>query len=88
MMSQPSTHPDDAELRAALTQVTTATATHLLVQRGYPNAYVSGAAPFQSGVRVCGRAVTVRFRPLRPDLAVEPAERGDAPPLRGLDAGG
>ena len=67
--------PDDAEARALLGGVTTATATALLVQHGYPNAYMSGALPIQRGARVCGRAVTVRLGPLRPDLAVEIASR-------------
>ena len=74
-MSRSDTIPDDAVVRAMLTQVTTATATALLVQHGYPNAYMSGARPIQPGARVCGRAVTVRFGPMRPDLAVELSRR-------------
>ncbi len=74
-MSGFSTGQDDAELRATLTEVTTATATALLVQRGYPNAYMSEARPIQAGARACGRAVTIRFGPMRPDLAVRLEDR-------------
>ena len=74
-MRRPDAIPDDADVRGMLGQVTTATATALLVQHGYPNAYMSGAGPIQTGARVCGRAVTIRFGPMRPDLAVDLASR-------------
>lgn len=74
-MSQANTTPDDAELRAQLTRVPTATATALVVERGYPNAFMTGATPLQPGARACGRARTIRFGPMRPDLAVELASR-------------
>ena len=76
----------DAKLRATLAQVTTATATHLMIQRGYPNAYMSGATPIQSGVRVCGRAVTVRFGSGRPDLAFPPEERNREPLWQAIES--
>lgn len=67
--------PDDAALRARLARVTTATATGLLVQRGYLRAFMVGAQPLVPGPRVAGRAVTVRLGPGRPDLAPRPGER-------------
>ena len=71
----------DAELRATLTQVTTATASAMLYRRGYPFTFMLGATPIQRGARVCGRAVTLRFGPGRPDLAVSEADRNTKDPM-------
>jgi regulator of RNase E activity RraA len=66
---------DDVRLRELLTEVTTATATAMLNRRGFQNVFMCGATPLQKGARVCGRAVTVRFGPGRPDLAFPEGER-------------
>lgn len=68
--------PDDTDLRERLTRATTATVTSMLNRRGYPNQFMCGAAPLQRGATVCGRAVTVRFGPGRPDLAFSEEDRG------------
>lgn len=73
--------PDDAALRERLCGVTTATATALVAQHGYHRAFMSGATPLVSGKRVCGRAVTVRFGPLRPDLGPKAGDRLRSEPL-------
>ena len=72
---------DDADLRATLTKVTTATASAMLYRRGYPFTFMLGARPIQRGARVCGRAVTLRFGPGRPDLAVSEADRNTKDPM-------
>src|SRR5262245_7258329 len=59
---------DDAPVRERLLGMTTATATAMLDKRLYPNQFMTGAHPIQQGGRACGRAVTVRFGPARPDL--------------------
>jgi regulator of RNase E activity RraA len=64
-----------------LLNMTTATATAMLNRRGYQNVFMSGAVPLQRGVRVCGRAATVRFGPGRPDLAPDLSERNQNEPL-------
>jgi regulator of RNase E activity RraA len=70
---------DDAELRQRLLHMTTATATHLLNLNGYNRQFMTGAVPNQQGGRACGRAVTVRLGPARPDLSVpEEARQQDA----------
>jgi regulator of RNase E activity RraA len=70
---------DDAELRQRLLRMTTATATHLLNLNGYNRQFMTGAVPNQQGGRACGRAVTVRLGPARPDLSVpEEARQQDA----------
>ncbi len=74
------TQKNDDALRATLTQVTTATASAMLFKRGYPFTFMLGATPIQRGARVCGRAVTLRFGPGRPDLAVSEADRNTKDP--------
>jgi regulator of RNase E activity RraA len=70
---------DDAELRQRLLRMTTATATHLLNLNGYQRQFMTGAVPNQQGGRACGRAVTVRLGPARPDLSIpEEARQQDA----------
>jgi regulator of RNase E activity RraA len=72
-----SDHADDAALRERLLGMTTATATAALDRRGYGRQFLSGARPIQTGGRACGRAVTVRLGPARPDLVR--AERAQEP---------
>lgn len=74
-----SSAPDDSPLREHLLRMTTATATAMLTQRGYLNQFMRGARPLQTQARACGRAVTVRFGPGRPDLALPPEERHREP---------
>jgi regulator of RNase E activity RraA len=71
-MSNPT---DDAALRERLLGMTSATATNMLNLRGYRNQFMSGALPIQSGGRACGRALTVRFGPERPDMLRPQDER-------------
>jgi regulator of RNase E activity RraA len=70
---------DDAALRGRLLGMTTATATNMLNLRGYEHQFMSGARPIQQGTRACGRAVTVRFGPARPDLTLPQDERHREP---------
>jgi regulator of RNase E activity RraA len=73
--------PADADLRATLLKVTTATASAMLWRRGYPFTYMLGATPIQRGAKACGRAVTLRFGPGRPDLATPEADRNTKDPF-------
>jgi len=55
---------------AALTSVTTATLTTLLLKKGLRNVWMRGTQPVRSGqARVVGRAFTLRFIPAREDQA-------------------
>ena len=67
--------PDDAALRERLLSMTSATATAMLNQRGYQNQFMTGAQANQPGGHACGRAVTVRFGPARPDMMLSPDQR-------------
>jgi regulator of RNase E activity RraA len=67
--------PADTTLRERLLGMTSATATHMLNLRGYHHQFMSGASAIQAGGRACGRAITVRFGPARPDLILPADER-------------
>ncbi|MDQ3808686.1 MAG: ribonuclease activity regulator RraA [Chloroflexota bacterium] len=69
------TATDDAHLRERLLGMTTATATAMLNRRGYAQQFMAGAQPTHTSARACGRAVTVRLGPGRPDLVLPEAER-------------
>ncbi len=61
---------NDAALIAALSNVTTATLTTVLLKKGLRNVWLRGAAPLNAGQpRIVGRAFTLRFVPAREDLA-------------------
>jgi regulator of RNase E activity RraA len=60
----------DSDLFAALRQITTATITTVLLKKGVRRTWMKGTAPLRDGQsRVAGRAFTLRFVPLREDLA-------------------
>jgi regulator of RNase E activity RraA len=56
-----------ADLVERLEQVSTAVATSVLAELGYANACMTGIKSFTPGARMVGRAVTVRFVPMRED---------------------
>jgi len=67
------------EIRAQLEQVTTATLTTVLLKKGLRNCWIRGAMPLTGaaqGTRVVGEAFTLRFIPMREDLAT-PASWGN-----------
>ncbi|MEO8535889.1 MAG: ribonuclease activity regulator RraA [Betaproteobacteria bacterium] len=60
----------EGHLTAALSSVTTATLTTLLLKHGLRNVYLRGTRPVRTGqARAVGRAFTLRFVPAREDLA-------------------
>ncbi len=68
--------PLDPELVHALSGVTTATLTTVLLKKGLRNVWMRGAKPLQADQpRLVGRAFTLRFVPAREDLAT-PASWG------------
>jgi regulator of RNase E activity RraA len=68
--------PLDPEMKRALSGVTTATLTTVLLKKGLRNVWLRGAKPLQPGQpRQVGRAFTLRFVPAREDLAT-PASWG------------
>ena len=78
-MQHPSPTPEalPASVVQALSGVTTATLTTVLLKKGLRNCWVRKARPLRSGQpRVIGRAFTLRFVPAREDLAT-PASWGN-----------
>ncbi|ARP84929.1 ribonuclease activity regulator RraA [Bordetella genomosp. 9] len=68
MTTQPA--PLDPRIVQALSQVTTATLTTVLLKKGLRNVWIRGAAPLRDdSPRIVGRAFTLRFVPAREDLA-------------------
>jgi regulator of RNase E activity RraA len=68
--------PLDADIVSALSGVTTATLTTILLKKGLRNVWLRGAMPLVPGQpRLVGRAFTLRFVPAREDLAT-PASWG------------
>ncbi|MPS77736.1 MAG: ribonuclease activity regulator RraA [Achromobacter sp.] len=62
--------PLDARVVEALSRITTATLTTVLLKKGLRNVWVRGARPLEPGAtRIVGRAFTLRFVPAREDLA-------------------
>src|ERR1700754_4287791 len=62
--------PLDPRIVQALSHVTTATLTTVLLKKGLRNVWIRGAAPLRSdSPRIVGRAFTLRFVPAREDLA-------------------
>ncbi len=62
--------PLDAAVVHALSRVTTATLTTVLLKKGLRNVWMRGARALRAGQqRVVGRAFTLRFVPVREDLA-------------------
>lgn len=60
----------DQEVVEALSSITTATLTTVMLKKGLRNTWLRGAKPLQPGQpRLVGRAFTLRFVPAREDLA-------------------
>ena len=69
--------PLDAEIVRVLSAVTTATLTTVLLKKGLRHVWIRGSRPFAPHQgRVIGRAFTLRFVPVREDLAT-PASWGN-----------
>jgi len=66
----PDTQPLAADIVQALSGVTTATLTTVLLKKGLRKVWMRGARPLRPGQgRIIGRAFTLRFVPAREDLA-------------------
>ncbi len=64
---------DDVDLDQ-LAKVSTATATHLLFKLGIRNTFLEGIKPLWPDSKAVGRARTLRYLPVREDLAPNPYE--------------
>ena len=63
-------HVSDETLDA-LGEIPTQTAIDAMHKMGWPTSFVAGALPLSAGQQMAGRAVTLRFVPVRPDLQAD-----------------
>lgn len=77
--------PDDVDLKK-LAMVSSPTATHLLLKLGIRNTFLEGIKPLISGAAVVGRARTLRFLPMREDLAPNPDEPSQNAQRRAIES--
>ncbi len=77
--------PDDVDM-TKLAKVTTATATHLMFKLGIRNTFFEGVKPLASGAAVVGLARTLRFLPMREDLAPDPKDRLGNPQRNAIES--
>jgi len=59
------------EILTALKAIPTQTAVDAMYKMGWPMGFIEGARPLSLGQSMVGRAVTLRFVPVRPDLQID-----------------
>lgn len=67
-METPTFTPLPETVVAQLNAASTATISYQLAKRGFGNTFMEGIAPLRPDLRLCGRAVTLRYIPVRADL--------------------
>ena len=72
-------------LIAQLRQCSVATITHWLFGKGYQHVFIRGLTCLREDLRLVGRARTVRFVPVRPDLADLFPNREENPHRKAID---
>lgn len=77
--------PEDVDLKK-LAMVSSPTATHLLLKLGIRNTFLEGIKPLISGAAVVGRARTLRYLPMREDLAPNPDELSRSAQRRAIES--
>jgi 5-oxopent-3-ene-1,2,5-tricarboxylate decarboxylase / 2-hydroxyhepta-2,4-diene-1,7-dioate isomerase len=77
-MQPPTFTPLPETIVAQLNAVSTATISYQLAKRGFTNTFMTGIAPLRPDLRLCGRAVTLRYIPVRADLARSKKEDSNA----------
>lgn len=81
-MHTPTFPPLSQTVVAQLNAVSTATISYQLAKRGFGHTFMANIAPLRPDLRLCGRAVTLRYIPVRADLLKTIKE--DANPQRQL----
>jgi 5-oxopent-3-ene-1,2,5-tricarboxylate decarboxylase/2-hydroxyhepta-2,4-diene-1,7-dioate isomerase len=78
LMETPTFIPLPENVIAQLNAVSSATISYQLAKRGFGNTFMAGIAPLQPDLRLCGRAVTLRYIPVRTDLLKHKKEDANA----------
>src|SRR3712207_6381545 len=74
----PTFEPLPPAIVARLNRVSTATISAQMLKRGFRNMFMTGITPLRPELRLCGRAVTLRYIPMREDLGAEQDVNRDA----------
>lgn len=77
-MNTPAFTPLPETVVAQLNAVSTATLSYQLSTRGLGNTFMADIAPLRPDLRLCGRAVTLRYIPVRADLLKDKKEDTNA----------
>ena len=77
-MATPTFAPLPEAVVAQFNAVSTATISHQLATRGLTHTFMAGLAPLRPDLRLCGRAVTLRYIPVRADLFKQKKEDANA----------
>jgi regulator of RNase E activity RraA len=64
----PSVNPDDKRIFDKLSTLCIDTVSGILMGMGYPDQYITNIPPITTDVKMIGRARTMRYLPIRPDL--------------------
>ena len=67
-MHAPSVNPDDKRIFDKLSTLCIDTVSGILMGMGYPDQYITNIPPITTDVKMIGRARTMRYLPIRPDL--------------------
>ncbi|MBM3262374.1 MAG: hypothetical protein FJY97_02975 [candidate division Zixibacteria bacterium] len=68
-MATPRVTPGDAELFKKLSGLCIDTVSGILMGLGFPDQYIAGIPPITLDMKMVGRARTLRYLPIRPDLS-------------------
>lgn len=80
--------PEEHEIFEKLLQVSTDSAWAVCSSLGYPNSFVEGLTATQPDRKMVGRAITLRYVPIRPDLRDQQLALGSALNKRAVELSG
>ncbi|HVC33870.1 MAG TPA: hypothetical protein VNL16_10210 [Chloroflexota bacterium] len=80
--------PAESAIFEQLLQVSTDSAWAVCSSLGYPNSFVEGLTAVQPGQKMVGRAITLRYVPIRPDLREQQQALGSALNKRAVELSG
>jgi 5-oxopent-3-ene-1,2,5-tricarboxylate decarboxylase/2-hydroxyhepta-2,4-diene-1,7-dioate isomerase len=80
--------PEESAIFEKLLQVSTDSAWAVCSSLGYPNSFVEGLTAVQPDRKMVGRAITLRYVPIRPDLRDQEQAKGSALNKRSVELSG
>jgi len=80
--------PEEGAIFEKLLQVSTDSAWAVCSSMGYPNSFIEGLTAIQPDRKMVGRAITLRYVPIRPDLRAQEQAKGSALNKRAVELSG